>query len=152
LSKLLAAAFAAFVALLALAACGGSGETTPALTKAEFIAQGDEICAKGDEEGQEQSNEFAEENDIDVESPTEAQKEEVVLDILVPVLSEEAEKLGELGPPEGEEAEVEAMISALENAAEELEEEPQRAFSAADTPLKEASKLAKEFGFETCGG
>jgi len=151
LSKLLPAALATFAALFVLASCGGGGETTAALTKAEFIAQGDEICAKGDEDGQAKADKFAEDRDIDVENPTEAELEEVMTKAFVPVLRQEAEELSELGLPEGEEEQAEAIVASLEKATEEIEDEPGRAFSATDTPLKEVSKLANEFGFENCG-
>lgn len=135
-----------------LAACGGGGdETTEALSKSEFIAQGDEICANGDKEVEAQAEEFAEENDIDTEAPTQEQQEEVVAAVFVPSLQTQADELSQLGAPEGEEAEVEAIVASLEKATEELEGDPSLLFEASGNPLEEPSELAAKFGFENCG-
>ena len=133
-----------------LAACGDDGGSEP-LTKAEFIEQGDVICAEGEEEAQVEAEEFAEENEIDSENPTQEQAEEAVAAVFVPSLRKQAEELSELAPPEGEEEQVEAIVSALEGAVEELEENPDALFEEGSNPLEEPSELAAEFGFEECG-
>jgi len=152
LRKQLVGAFAALVAaMLALAACGGGDETTEALTKSEFIAQGDEICASGDKELEAEAEELAEEQNIDPQNPTAEEREELVLDVFVPALQKQADGLSGLGAPAGEEEQVEAIVAALEKAIGEIEEEPELAFSTSGSPLEEASELATEFGFENCG-
>jgi hypothetical protein len=148
--------FGGLIGLLAcfglLAACGGgSDETSEALTKAEFIAQGDEICADGEKEVEDGAEAFAEENDVDTENPTQAEQEEVVADVFVPSLRKQADELSELGAPEGEEGEVEAIVSALEEASDELEDDPGLLFSSGGGPLDKPTELAAEFGFEECG-
>ncbi|MEZ5077328.1 MAG: hypothetical protein R2725_07800 [Solirubrobacterales bacterium] len=152
MTKLVPAAFAIAVALLALAACGGDGdETTAALTKAEFIAQGDEICEQGDKAGEARLEEFAEENGIDLENPTKEQQEEAVTEVFAASLDSQAEGLRDLGTPEGDEGEVDEILGALESAVEELEDEPNLLFEEKATGLNEAAALAGEYGFESCG-
>jgi len=145
-----------------IAACGGGGndgssdaaettEAADALTKAELIAQGDEICADGDKEAEALADEFAEDNEIDTENPTQEQAEEAVAEAFVPSLRRQAEELSALGAPAGDEEEVEAIVSALEAATDELEDNPGALFEAESNPLEEPSKLAADYGFENCG-
>jgi hypothetical protein len=151
LKTLFGGLLAALACLGLLAACGGGEETTEALTKSEFIAQGDEICAAGEKEVEDGAEAFAEENDVDTESPTRAEQEEVVADVFVPSLRKQADELGELPAPEGEEEQVEAIISALEDATEELEDDPGLLFASGKSPLDKPTELASEYGFEECG-
>ncbi len=142
-------------ALLAvlLAGCGGGDDeetTTEALNKAEFIVQGDEICTEADKEIEAGANAFAEENEIDTANPTDKQSEEVVLEVFVPSVREQAEAIDELGAPAGDEAEVEAIVASLEAASDELEDDPSLLFGS-DNPMAEASELAVDFGFTVCG-
>lgn len=148
--------FALLVGLLALvllvAGCGGGGDSSSeALTKAEFIKQGDEICKKAEAQLEDEAEEFAEENEIDTENPSKVEKEEVIETVVAPALHRQAEEIGELGAPSGEEEAVEEILEALETGADELEAEPQKLFSS-ESPIEEAGTLAQEFGFKECGG
>jgi len=153
LNKALLAAVAALVALAALVAgCGGGDSTTDetvTLTKAEFIKQGDAICKKGNDQSEKEAEEFAEENDFTLEKASKEQIEEAVAEVLVPNVNQQAEELDELGAPEGDEEQVEEIIVSLENAADEIEDDPSAVFE--DEVLKEPSKLAEDYGFKVCG-
>jgi hypothetical protein len=148
---------AAMAALaFAVAGCGGDddgGETTGGgevtLTKVEFIKQGDQICEKAEARSEEEAEAFAEESDFDLENPQKEQLEEAVAEVLVPALSEQAEELRELGVPEGDEEQVEEILTSLEDAAAGVEEDPGSVFEG--EPLKEATELAKDYGFKVCG-
>ena len=150
------ASLAALAALVALAAvvtgCGGGGDTTEAtvtLTKTEFIKQGDAICKKGNEESEKEAEEFAEDNDFELEKASKEQLEEAVSEVLVPSLERQTEELGELGAPEGDEDKVEAIIVSLEDATGEIEDDPGLVFQ--DGVLKKPSQLADSYGFKVCG-
>ena len=155
---ILASALTAIVLGAIVAGCGGgddsssSGgdETAAALSKAEFIKQADAICLKGNESIASEAEDFAEENDVDTEDPTEAQQEEVVSEVVGPGVRQQAEEINELAAPSGDEAEIEAMVKAVESGAEELEEEP-KALLEGENPLGEASKLARAYGLKECG-
>lgn len=137
-----------------VAGCGGgddtSSETSAALTKAEFIKQADAICAKGEKALEGEAEEFAEENDVDVEKPTKAQQEEVIADVVAPGVRKQAEEIADLGAPEGDEESVEAIVEAVETGSDELESDPAKLLEG-DNPLGEGSKLAREYGLEECG-
>jgi hypothetical protein len=154
LSKRLIAVLVGVFAIGALVAGCGGGDSTgsgTALTKAEFISQGDAICEKGNEEIESGSEEFAEENEIDTQNPTTAQQEELVSDVIVPNLNKQAEEIDALGAPSGEEAEVEAIVEAVETGAGEIEDEPGQLVEGNTTSFDKANKLASEFGFKVCG-
>lgn len=153
MNKHLLAALAALVALGVFAAgCGGGDETTDetvALTKAEFIKQGDAICKKGNDQSEKEAEEFAEENDFTLEKASDEQLEEAVAEVLVPNLNQQAEELDALGAPEGDEEKVEEIIVSLEGAADEIEDDPKIVFDG--EVLKEPSELAEDYGFKVCG-
>lgn len=154
MNKALLAAVAALVALAALVAgCGGGDDTTSeetvTLTKTEFVKQGDAICKKGNDQSEKEAEEFAEENGFTLEKASKDQLEEAVGEVLVPNLNQQAEELGELGAPEGDEEQVEEIVVSLEGAADEIEEDPSLVFE--DEVLKEPSKLADDYGFKVCG-
>ena len=153
MSKRIIAMLLAALALVVVAGCGSDddegGEETQTLTKVEFIKQGDEICGEAEDRSEKEAEEFAEENGFTLEKANEEQIEEAISEVLVPALNRQAEELDALGAPEGDEERVEAIVTALEDGASEVADEPKIAFQG--QPLKEASKLAKDYGFKVCG-
>lgn len=151
MSKRIVALLLGALVLVLVAGCGGSddeaGEET--LTKVEFIKQGDAICEKSEEQSEAEAEEFAEENDFDLEKATDEELEEAVAEVLVPALDRQAEEIDALGAPAGDEEKVEAIVVALEDGTAEVEDDPSRVFEG--KPLREASQLAKDYGFEVCG-
>jgi hypothetical protein len=138
------------IALVALVGCGSDdegGEET--VTKVEFIEQGDRICEKAEKQAETEAEEFAEQNGFDLEKATDDELEEAVAEVLVPALDQQAEEIDALGAPEGDEEEVEAIVVALEDGTATVEDDPSVVFEG--SPLKEASQLAKDYGFEVCG-
>jgi hypothetical protein len=164
LSKRLIAMLAAVLTVAIVAAgCGSSSEdssgdtgssdtteTSAALSKAEFIKQGDAICTKGNKTIETEANEFAEENDVNTQKPTRAQKEEVIAAVVAPSVRKQGEEIAELGAPSGDEAEIEAIVAAVEEGADELEEDPGLLIDNKN-PLAKSSKLAASYGLKVCG-
>jgi hypothetical protein len=155
LSKRLIAALLGVLAITLVAAgCGSSSDdstsASTALTKPELIKQGDAICEKGNKAIEEEAEEFAEENGIDTEKPTKAQQEEVVVDVVAPGVRKQVEEIGDLTPPSGDEAEIEAMVSSVEAGTEEMESDPAKLIEGTN-PLAKGSKLARSYGFTECG-
>jgi hypothetical protein len=155
--------FAVLAIGLVAAGCGSSddsttgstdgGETsTASITKPELIKQGDEICTTGNEAIEEEAEAFAEENEIDTEKATTEQQEEVVAEVVAPQVKAQAEEISALGAPSGDEDEVEAIVTAVEDAATEAEEDPSLIVEGEGAgPFKEANELATEYGFKVCG-
>jgi hypothetical protein len=154
LNKASLLALAALVALAALiAGCGGGDETTDSttvtLTKAEFIKQGDAICKEGNEDNEAEAEEFAEKNGFTLEKASDKQLEDAVGEVLVPSLNRQAEEINALGAPEGDEDKVEEIVVALEDATEEIEDDPSLVFE--EKTLEEPNQLADAYGFKVCG-
>jgi hypothetical protein len=143
-------ALAAGVLLVALVAGCGSSSDSSSLTKAEFIKQADQICTKGEKSIENGAEKFAEENKVDTENPTKAQKEEVIKTVVAPDIRKQAEEIDDLGAPKGEESEVEAIVTSVEEGADELESKPAQLIEGKN-PLEASSKLAKEYGLKVCG-
>lgn len=142
------------VALVAVAGCGsdddnGSEETQATLTKVEFIERGDAICKKAEERSEPEAEDFAEENGFDLEKATDEELEEAIAAVLVPALNQQAEEIDALGAPEGDEGQIDAIVVALEEGTAEVEDDPGLVLEG--EPLKEASQLARDYGFEACG-
>jgi hypothetical protein len=155
LSKRPIAVLAGVIAVAAIVAgCGSSSDessdTTAALTKAEFIEQGDAICEKGNQSIEAGAEEFAEDNGIDTQKPTKAQQEEVIVEVVAPGVRRQGEEIADLGAPGGDGEIVEAIVAAVEDGSDELEENPSQLIEG-QNPLAKGSKLAKAYGFEACG-
>jgi uncharacterized lipoprotein len=161
--RLIAALFGVLAIAVVAAGCGSSSSdssssggdesSASALTKPEFIKAADTVCEEGNEAIEGEANEFAKENEIDIEKPTEAQQEEVVSEVVAPAIRAQAEGISALGAPSGEEEEVEAIVEAVEAGAEEAEENPGALVSGeGGGPFEEANELANEYGLKVCGG
>jgi hypothetical protein len=154
LNRVFLVALAVLVALAAIAAgCGGGDDTTDSaavtLTKAEFIKQGDAICEEANEANQAEAEEFAKENGFELEKASKEQLEEAVGEVLAPSLNKQAEELGALGAPKGDEKKVEEIVVAVEGAADEIEGNPNLVFTG--KALKKPNQLAEAYGFKVCG-
>jgi len=132
-----------FFALLA-AGCGGSSDE--ALTKAEFVKQGNAICTQA-----RKAREKAVFGLIQNANPNGNQKalREEAADKAIPYYEEAAEQLADLGAPEGDEAKIEAIVTGMEEAAARVNANPQSAFTGS-TPFRKANEAAESYGLEAC--
>jgi len=158
---------ASFVAVLVFAAliagCGGgsssdsggstaSGEksekpTGPPLSKKAMIKEGEAICGKIPANYNKKRAALEKELKKKGQKPT---KSEENLKAAVPPLFVAVEEFEQLVPPKGDEAEIEAIIKALESAAKGLEEKPESELSGPKSPFNEFQTLTKKYGFEFC--
>lgn len=136
-----AGAVAGLLAVLALG-CGGSSDAAP-LKKPQFVAQAEEICATAQTEQDELGKEFSKQGASDGSEDQEA----VMQEILEPV-EKMSEGLADLGPPKGQEKEVEAIIAAYEDGIAKLEAEP--AGEGTASVFDKANKLAEGYGLHGC--
>jgi hypothetical protein len=142
------------IALIA-AGCGGSSssDSTASLTKAEFVKQGNAICAIGNKQIEAGFESFAKENHLsENKQPTEAQAAEIAETVLIPAVTTQIEGIRALGVPSGEEDQVNAILDAAEEGIEKAEEDPGVLLSSnGDNAFGKANKLAREYGLTTCG-
>ena len=129
--------------------CGASDSSTPPLTKAAFVKQGDAICEKVPNRYQARLKTLPKPQKS--KSPK-ATKEEENLKAAVPPLRTASTELEELSPPTGDEQEAEAIVAAMEKGANGIEEEPGSELSGPKSPLAAFQKLTKEYGFKVCSG
>jgi hypothetical protein len=127
---------------------GGEAESGKPLTKAEFIAKGDAICAKVPQEYSAKVEELGEEAKKSKKpKPSTA---ETNTKAAVPPLYVAVGSLEELTPPKGEEQQAEAIVAALESAAKGVEQKPESELSGPKSPFAEFQKLTKAYGFKGC--
>jgi hypothetical protein len=117
--------------------CGGSSQPE-ALTKPEFLKQANAICAEAQEERAAQSKGLSE---------SDSSAEAGMQQLLEPVEKMTGE-LGDLGPPAGDQKEVEAIVAAYEDGTAALEAEPAGAEAA--SAYAQANKLAAMYGLTDC--
>jgi len=114
---------ALLLAGLLVAGCGSSSSTTTTttsatVTKAEFVAKGNAICAAGSKTQEAAFNAYAKKHGLkENQQPTKAQQAEAVNTILAPNIESQITAVKNIGAPSGEEQQVN---SALESAQQEL--------------------------------
>ena len=154
MSKPFIALLVALAAISMIAAgCGDSDDSTDSsgLTKAEFLKQGNAICAKGNKEIEKGFEEFEAENGLENKQPSKAQLTEAIETVVLPAISEQVEGIEGLEPPSGEEAKVEALTDAAAEGVEKGEEDPAALTTEKADPFAKANKLANEYGLVKCG-
>jgi hypothetical protein len=130
------------------AGCGGGDDTsttTAALSKEEFLKRGNQICTGG-----EKHILAAEEKQLG-ENPSQAEVNKFATKTAIPTLQFEIAGLQALPPPSGDEAQVQAIISAAQQGLDKLKADPSLiAAGGQDNPFAEANKLAKQYGLTAC--
>lgn len=157
----------AAVAALMLAAtgCGGEADSgsaaagittvdveTGSLSKAEFIEQADAICEEASKKVQLAGQAFVA-SVTSRDSTGKALKTEgpkFLNDVFIPAYEEEVEEVSALGAPSGDAQEVTALLEVIQKGLAEAAEEPVKYLQDPD-PFPGASRLARAYGFETCG-
>jgi molecular chaperone DnaK (HSP70) len=144
---------------IVVAGCGGGGgdgdaneeasaaAKAPAPTKAEFIKIADSVCEQTDKQQDKLLREFKK-NHPKAES-SKAGLEEIVIAGL-PSIEAEGEGLRELRTPEGDEAEIKAMIAEIESALAKAEKDPSTMLGNTPGPFTSVSKRATKYGFDAC--
>lgn len=135
---------AAVAFALVVSGCGGGGGDS--LTKAEFAKKADEICRRGESERAEVIKAAGQK--FSGKKVTAADQEQLILEAL-PSYEKAAQKIKELGAPEGEEKKAEALVEAMEEAAENVKADPGTA-TTGSIPFKKANELAEEIGAKGC--
>jgi hypothetical protein len=142
---------AVLVVGLTLSACGGDDDssstatTATALSKSEFLKQGNAICATGNKAiDQAASKAFTQ-----GQKPTQAQVEQFTAQI-TPIIQGEIDGIRALGAPAGEEQQVNAILDDAQSALDEAKQDPS-VFLNGD-PFKKANQESKAYGLTACAG
>lgn len=156
------------LSLAVIAGCGGSGSESgtdmaqgsgagvtthaTAITKVQFIEKADAICEAARERASEEFQNYLKSNTVPSSGPGMVAKAHDVVDtILVPALELQVKKIGGLGAPRQDVAEVNEILAAMQQGVKRAEEEPLE-FIQNGTAMNQASKLAKAYGLTGCGG
>ena len=141
---------------VALGGCGGGDDTSstattgsqtstasaPALTKEQFIAQADAICAAGDKTIN------AAIQALGNGQPSQADLQQFS-QIAVPALQEEVDAIRALPPPSGGEEQITAMLDAVQDGVDKIQSDP----SAIESDPLERGRVncAQDYGLQQCG-
>ncbi len=147
---------AALIVGVCVAGCGsGSSSTTTtttaaAIAKAEFVKQGNAICAKGDKAQQAALNAYAKKHGINNnQAPTQAQQTEIVNTVFAPNIQTQIDAVKALGAPSGEEQQVSAALAASQQTLDKAKSDPALFFGKTD-PFAAAGKQLHALGLTQC--
>ena len=128
--------------VLAVAAgCGGDDDDSGALSKQEYIAQGNQICAEGNAERGQAAESLG-------PNPDQAALEAFVRDTFVPSVQGDLDDLRE-GIPEGDEDQVNGILDDAEAVLDDLGQDPSLAVG---NPFVEVNEQFTEYGLSICAG
>jgi hypothetical protein len=128
---------------LIAAGCDDDDDGGDALTKEEFVAQGNAICEKGNAE----INAAADEA-FSGKQPNPAAEEAFVTDTLVPSVQGQIDDIRDLGIPEGDEDTVNGFLDKAELILQDLKEDP--ASIDDGDPFAPVNQELADYGLTTC--
>ncbi len=118
----------ALVVGLCVSGCGSSStttETTTSITKAEFVAMGNAVCAKGEKEQEVETNAYFKAHGVKKnQKPTKTQLTEVSETIFVPNIQSQIDGVKALGAPSGEETRVSAALETAQRTLDKVKANP----------------------------
>ena len=144
------AAVAVAVAATVASGCGGDsgGDTTSAggaaLTKEQWIAKADAICAPGQSKISQAVNGL-----YSGATPSQADLDHYAKDVLAATVQGDIDKIRELPVPEGNEEQIDRILQAAQDGVDQLE--AQGLDRSGGGPFIEANLLAQHYGLNTCG-
>jgi hypothetical protein len=140
------------------AGCGGGDQTTTvtgvsgatgaqgaALSKSQFIAQGDQICTEQRQTLQQAASSLG-------QNPTSAQIQQLAQDSAIPAAQSEIDQLRQLTPPTEDVDQINAILDAAQQGLDKLKQDPSLLTQPnAGGAFDQADHLAKQYGFTDCG-
>jgi hypothetical protein len=140
------------VLLVALGGCGGNDDETTAgadnsggvivestsMTKPEYVAKANQICTQETDKV------------LVIVRKAIGSGSKVKVGVVLPPVEEMADRLTAMGAPKGEEAQVEAFLTTLEENLEKAKDRPRASTDALATTFKPSGDLAGELGIEAC--
>lgn len=144
----------AVVLAIVASGCGGGGGSDTAesaVTKAQFIKRGDEICRTAQESKEQGIVAWQEKSEKEGKGLGDFSAKElghVYLTVALPPVKKAADELAELTPPAGD-AEAEELVESMASTVKAIEEEPTQGIE--EGPYEAPDKLAQAYGFKVCG-
>jgi hypothetical protein len=147
-------------AALLLSACGGSDgavaeETVPRLSKPQMVKKLGDICQEHTDYQVEAIEHFDKKHGIPYginhEKATDAQIEEELVKVIVPIVRDNIHDLEKLRPPQSQEADFKAFLRALEHGIEYSERDPSWVITLSTEPFMRARELSGRLGTALCG-
>lgn len=129
---------------LVAAGCGGGDD---ALTKSEFLKQGNAICKKGNKVIDSAANKAFPSN----QQPSDAEITKFAEDTAIPEIQKEIDGIGDLNPPSADEDKVNAILDEAQVALDKAKADP-LIFASNNDPFVKANKLANDYGLTECAG
>lgn len=129
---------------LVAAGCGGGDD---ALTKSEFLKQGNAICKKGNKVIDSAANKAFPSN----QQPSDAEITKFSEDSAIPEIQKEIDGIGDLNPPSADEDKVNAILDEAQVALDKAKADP-LIFASNNDPFVKANKLANDYGLTECAG
>lgn len=141
---------AGVIAALAMVAggCGGGSDSTTALTKAQFVKKVDALCEEREKERTAKVSAIASSLKPG-ERLSNARQTKMVESIIFPSYAKMIENVESLEAPEGDQAEINEIIKAMEKAQNKVEADPRQAVFSV-VMFEEANSLAKKYGLLHC--
>lgn len=147
----------AFVAALLSACGGGSGgdgtgsDGTASISDAAFVKQANAICEKGKKVGLKKLQRYMQAHE-DSGKSTATRLAEALQSAFLPQIQKQVDEIRALDIPRKDEKQVEAVLTALEEAVAAKRDKPASAASGPQLSrrFKQASKLAREAGLTAC--
>lgn len=140
--------FLSVLAIAILAGCGG--DSTSSLDKAEFIKQASAACARERKPLVNEAAAYLEKPAVE-KQPNSTALANMSKAVVVPIIEAEIAAVRQLGAPEGDEEEVEAMLAAQQAGVEEVSGLQQaKSMEEVEAHFREATKLYEAYGFEAC--
>lgn len=137
---------------LTVSACGtgdGSASADAAPSKAAFIKTADAICVKADAAQTKALAHFKKVNSL--ASKNTRWSEQAVVRAGLPAIRVEAEELGTLTPPSGDEAAIEAIVKGIEEGVKKSQAKPILLLQTNSAgPFTATVKAAEKYGFKAC--
>jgi hypothetical protein len=128
------------------AGCGSSNDdsttSTAAISKADFVAQANQICKQGNAEVEQAGKQLGNVN--------EAQLEDFVANTVVPNIQKQVDGVKALGAPPGEEAQLNELISVTQADLDQLKAGPSKIQD--DHLFDDSNQKATALGLTECAG
>jgi hypothetical protein len=144
--------------LLAFAGCGGGEETAgtaPRLTEPQLVKKLGAICQEHTDYQVEAIERFDKKHGIPYglnhEKATDAQTEEELVTVIVPIVRDNIHDLERLRPAHKQEADFKAFLAALEHGIAYSERDPSWVIDARPEPFSKARALSWKLGTALCG-
>jgi hypothetical protein len=134
------ASIALLIAGLAVTGCGSS---KPTITKAQFVAKANAICAKGNEKVATVEKGFN-------EKTTAAEFEAFVKNTLAPNIQAQIDGVRALGTPSGEEKTVTNMLNIAEMDLNQVKSQPKTMLASNAKPFANFAEVAHHYGLTNC--